>query len=145
MKMPPQVFRLVLLTFAIVVSYLFARTLLTPQSFGEYGFYRGVALAELSSKTPVFAGKEAYGAHQPEILKTLLEGAHKTVSCESCHGAVNAEDLHRKPAILGDKVCMRCHVADPARPAWFKQIVVIDHYEDQCMECHEPHQPGTEQ
>jgi hypothetical protein len=44
-KMPPQIVRLVLLTFAIVGSYLVARSFLTPRSFGELGWYRAEALA----------------------------------------------------------------------------------------------------
>jgi hypothetical protein len=49
-KMPPQIVRLVLLTLAIVGSYLIARAFLTPASFGELGWYRsrgagGVAFA----------------------------------------------------------------------------------------------------
>ena len=58
-KMPPQIVRLVLLTIGIVGSYLVARTFLTPQSFGEYGWYRANALGELAAQKPVFAGKES--------------------------------------------------------------------------------------
>ena len=58
-RLPPQILRLVLLTLGIVGTYLVARTLLVPQSFGEYGWYRGAALGEIASRTPVFAGKKA--------------------------------------------------------------------------------------
>lgn len=36
MKMAPQIVRLLLLTIAIVGSYIVARAMLTPPSFGEY-------------------------------------------------------------------------------------------------------------
>ncbi len=51
-KMPPQVFRIFLLAVGIVGSYLIARYFLTPASFGEYGWYRGAALAEVATRDP---------------------------------------------------------------------------------------------
>jgi len=149
-NMPPQIFRLVLLIFAIVVSYLVARTLLTPDTFRDHGFYRGAALVELTGKIPVLAGKEACGARHPEILKTLAKGSHKSLSCEGCHGAVSKSHLDdptdkmRKPPA---GICLRCHEANPSRPAGFKQIVLHDpkpdnnHYDGACLECHLPHDP----
>jgi hypothetical protein len=38
--------------------------------------------------------------------------------------------------------CMRCHEANPSRPPWLKQIVVKDHYNGKCADCHAPHQPN---
>ena len=58
-KMPPQLFRIVLLAVGIVTAYSIARYFLTPPSFGEYGWYRGEALAELATRQPVYAGKKA--------------------------------------------------------------------------------------
>lgn len=143
--MPPQIFRLVLLIFAIVVSYLVARTLLTPSSFGEHGFYRGAALVELVDQPPVFAGKQACGARHEKILQTLSKGGHKMLSCEGCHGAVSREMLEdatgnmTKPT---QKICLRCHEANPSRPAWFRQINPKDHYAEECLDCHLPHEPN---
>ena len=79
-KMPPQIFRLVLLTIAIVVTYLIARQLLTPASFRQYGFYRGEALAERASLTPVFAGRKACLECHEEIQAQLFKGEHKTMA-----------------------------------------------------------------
>ena len=50
-QMPPQVLRIVLLAFGIVVVYSVARFFLTPPSFREYGWYRGEALIELISSS----------------------------------------------------------------------------------------------
>lgn len=144
-KLPPQIFRLVLLIFAIVVSYLVARTLLTPESFREYGFYRGAALVEYAKHEPVFAGKMACGVRYPDILKTLAKGGHKTLSCEGCHGVVSKDQLDqpdRKMVKPTDQVCLRCHTANPSRPAWFRQIDVEDHFPGKCIECHLPHEPN---
>jgi hypothetical protein len=142
-KLPPQILRLVLLTIGILGSYLVARAFLTPQSFKEYGWYRGAALEELRARTPVFAGKAACDECHSEILQTLASGPHKTLSCEGCHGvsSAHAENPDVLPVKLTGSHCIRCHEANPSRPKWFKQIVVKDHYGSKCTECHLPHQP----
>jgi hypothetical protein len=143
-KLPPQILRLVLLTLAIVGSYLVARAFLTPPSFGQYGWYRGAALGEIAARPPVFAGKKACDECHSDILHKLAADAHKTLSCEACHGV--SREHGDNPDILPDKAtgshCLRCHEANPGRPAWFKQIVVKDHYSGKCTECHVPHQPN---
>jgi hypothetical protein len=140
----PQILRLVLLTLAIVGSYLVARTFLTPATFGQYGWYRGAALDENAARTPVFAGKKSCDECHSDILHKLDRGAHKTLSCEACHGI--SREHAGNPDILPVKAtgnyCLRCHEADPSRPKWFKQIVVKDHYGSKCAECHLPHQPA---
>ncbi len=144
-SLPPQINRLVVLVFAIVVSYLFARTLLTPDTFREKGFYRGAALQECRDLTPVYAGKVACGVRHPEQLKLIAEGSHKSLSCEACHGPMSPEHLKDPNSKLEKpttQVCLRCHEANPSRPATFKQITVKDHYEGVCTECHIPHQPN---
>lgn len=144
MKMPPQVLRLVLLTLGIVGTYLVARAFLTPASFGEYGWYRGAALEEIAARTPVYAGKQACEVCHAKIVQTLAKGPHQTLSCEACHGVsrAHAENPDIKPLKLTGSHCIRCHEANPSRPAWFKQIVLKDHYGENCTECHLPHQPN---
>ena len=142
-KLPPQILRLVLLAFAIVGSYLVARSFLVPPTFGDYGWYRADALNLIASREPVFAGKKACDECHSEILHNLGTDAHKTLSCEACHGV--CRDHCNNPDILPIKAtgshCIRCHEANLARPAWLKQIVVKDHYGPKCTDCHLPHQP----
>jgi hypothetical protein len=143
--MPPQIFRLVLLTVAIVATYLIARDLLTPASFGQYGFYRGEALLEHMSRTPVFAGRKACLECHEDIQAKLLKDKHKTIGCETCHGVgkEHADNPDVKLVKIGDNGCLRCHEDNGARPAWMKKIVVKDHYRgDKCAGCHVPHQPN---
>jgi len=143
--MPPQIFRLVLLTIAIVVTYLIARYLLTPASFEEYGFYRGLALKEHMRHLPVFAGRKACLECHEDIQAKLFKGEHKTIGCESCHGVGQEHvDNHDVKLIkIGDNGCLRCHEASASRPAWLKQIDPKEHYrEDKCTGCHVPHQPN---
>jgi hypothetical protein len=170
-KLPPQILRLLLLTLGIVGSYLVARAFLTPPSFGEHGWYRADALEEIASRTPVHAGRKACEECHSEIFPKLAKGPHKTISCETCHGVSrdHADNPDIKAGVVKDHVtnadlkpaataevgtngvvsvgkytgvhCMRCHEANPSRPAWFKQIVVKTHYSGKCTECHLPHQP----
>ena len=145
LKMPPQIFRLVLLTLAIVGSYLVARSLLTPPSFRQHGFYRGDALLEHRSHTPVFAGRKACAECHEDIVQKLAKAEHKTIGCESCHGVGQAhvENPDEKITKPGDNLCLRCHEASPSRPAWLKQITLKNHYRGQrCIECHVSHQPN---
>ena len=152
--MPPQIVRLVLLTIAIVVSYLIARYFLTPQTFGEFGWYRGEALAEHASHIPVFAGRKVCLECHEDIQDKLLKGPHKTIGCETCHGGVisseaapltkeHADNPDVKIPKIGDNGCLRCHEFSPSRPAWMKQVNSKDHYRgNKCVECHVPHQPN---
>lgn len=144
MKIPPQVFRLILLAAGIVVSYSTARYVLTPATFGQYGWFRGQALAEASARDPVFAGRKACDECHSDEAKKLAGHGHKSLSCEACHGpaqahADNPDVKLQKPQF---SACVRCHEANPSRPKWHKQIVVKDHYTvSKCTECHLPHLP----
>jgi hypothetical protein len=143
-KLPPQVVRIVLLAGAIVGSYLLARAVLTPPSFKEYGFFRGAALSELSSREPVFAGRVACEECHEDEVKALASHDHKSLSCEGCHGAGKAHSGNPdvKMQVPAQTHCLRCHEANVSRPKWHKQIMSADHYSDsKCTECHVPHMP----
>ncbi len=148
-KMPPQVIRIVLLAVGIVGSYLLARAVLTPPSFGQQGgWYRGDALVELATRERVYAGKVACEECHSDEFKKVLQGGHKTLSCEGCHGpgnahASNPDDASVKMQVLNFSHCVRCHEANPSRPKWHKQIVSKEHYTgSKCTECHVPHSPA---
>ena len=143
-KIPPQITRIILLTITIVVVYISARVLLTPSSFGEFGFYRGDAIRENMAREVVFGGQESCDECHSETVVELKKFEHATLSCESCNWASkdHADDPNIKTRELNDNLCTRCHLSDPAKPATFKQIVVQDHYEGSCTECHLPHHPA---
>lgn len=144
-KLPPQLVRLVLLTLGIVGAYLTARYILTPSSFGQYGWYRGMALEEAAARPIVFAGKKACDECHSEVLQLVAKFEHKTVSCESCHGVGQAhvDNPEIKLSKLAEIHCLRCHEANPSRPKWLRQIALKEHYKGQrCTECHVPHQPN---
>lgn len=150
LQMPPQIVRLVLLTIGIVGTYLGARYFLTPQSFGQNGWYRAAAPEEIASRDRVFAGRKACEECHSDIEKKLVKAEHKGLSCEACHGAalahVNNPDVEVPPGknrleMFG--ACIRCHDANVSRPGWLKQITAKTHYPGRkCTECHVPHQPN---
>ncbi len=147
LKLPPQIFRLVVLTIVIVVVYLTARNILTPKSFGQYGWYRGAALKELASREPLLAGRQACDECHSASLEDLAKFNHRTLSCETCHGVAKAhvEDPENKLTQMSTDLCIRCHHADPSKPAWMKQIVVSEHYtDDSCLDCHSAHKPNED-
>lgn len=143
--MSPQVLRLLIVTAVVIATYAVARQLLTPDTFGQYGHYRGAALAEAARRTPLYTGAKACDECHSETSEVLVKAPHKAISCESCHGPGR---LHaRNPDIVTPKLtndsCLRCHLDDPARPAKHKQVKTLDHYPgDKCIECHFPHQPN---
>ena len=146
-KMPPQLFRIVLLAVGIVGAYSVARYFLTPPSFGEYGWYRGAALAELATRDRVYAGKQACEECHSDEYQKLIKLEHKSLSCEACHGpgeahVQNPDNPDVKMAVLHYSLCLRCHEANPSRPKWHKQIVSKNHYPGKCTECHVPHSPS---
>jgi len=145
--MPPQLFRIVLLAVGIVVAYSVARFFLTPASFGEYGWYRGAALAELATRQRVYAGKQACEECHSDQYQKVVQHEHKSLSCEACHGpgeahVENPDNPDVKMAVLHYSLCLRCHEANPSRPKWHKQIVSKNHYPGKCTDCHLPHSPA---
>ncbi len=143
--MPPQINRLIILTVLIVGAYLAARSILTPSSFGQYGWYRGDALREIAALPKAYAGKAACSECHEAVLETLQKAQHKTLSCESCHGAnqAHADDYLKPPQkISNPQFCLQCHRYDAARPETFPQVDPAEHFGDnKCAECHEPHKP----
>jgi hypothetical protein len=142
--LPPQITRIVLLTLGIIGSYFFARFILTPPSFGQYGIYRGRAIFENRARPLAFSGQDACLECHEDVVATMHAGGHLTLSCESCHGPslVHATDPEIDVVAMLPNRCVRCHSSDPVRPEWMAQIDLDDHYdEENCMECHLPHQP----
>lgn len=145
MRLPPQVVRLLLLTVGIVGSYLLAKFLLTPASFGQYGFYRGDALMEIASHPMALAGRKACAECHAEEVEQLAKFGHKNLSCEGCHGfgQAHADNPDVKMEVLNYSHCVKCHEANPSRPKSHKQVNPKDHFPgDKCTECHIPHAPS---
>lgn len=134
--------------FAIVLlAFLVLCGLFVPKTFGQYGHFRGQALAELEAKPISYAGHQACENCHGDIVEVKKAGKHSHVACESCHGpqGKHVDDPGSvTPAKLDTTLlCPRCHQASLAKPASFPQVNAPEHSGGQpCATCHKPHTPA---
>ena len=126
--------------------FLVLRAALVPHSFGQYGHFRGDALAEIAARPVAYAGHQACEDCHSDVAETKKSGKHVGVNCEACHGpqAKHAADPGAVVPPLPDTavLCPRCHEANLAKPASFPQVDSKDHSGGQaCKTCHQPHSP----
>ena len=142
-----------LLRFAglFVIAFLLfwvIRGYVVPKSFGQYGHYRGAAIAEIVAHPAKFAGHEACETCHSDVADVKNKGKHEQVNCEACHGplAAHAADPTVTPAKLDTAVlCVRCHGASAARPKTFPQVQADEHSGGvPCETCHQPHSPAVD-
>lgn len=139
--------RLLAVFFAGFLLFLGLRAYFVPRSFGQYGHYRGNALAEIAAKPIVYAGHHACEECHADIHDVKKAGKHAGVNCEGCHGplANHAADPASVVPQLPDttSLCPRCHEANLAKPKWFPQVKSEEHSSGMpCKTCHQPHSPA---
>lgn len=145
--MPPQVSRLIMIFAVIGLAFIATRWWARPDTFGQYGHYRGSALSAAVDKEPHYINKSVCVECHDDEAALHVAGPHKKVSCQICHGAgaVHAEDPQasniRKPEVTS--TCQRCHEKRAARPARFPQIETAEHADNEpCNSCHVVHNPS---
>ena len=129
------------------IAFIFVRAAVIPPSFGQYGHYRGDAIAEIAARPISLAGHQACEGCHTEVVDQKKLGKHVVVPCEACHGALSnhAEDPASviPPKLDTAVMCARCHEANSAKPKTFPQVVSADHSGGiACDTCHQPHKPG---
>jgi protein-arginine kinase activator protein McsA len=144
-----HLFRLAAVFVIGILAFLGIRAVLVPKSFGQYGHYRGDALAEVAARPVSFAGHQACEDCHTDVLEKKKSGRHAHVNCEACHGALekHANDPGSvQPAKLDTAVlCVRCHEANIAKPKGFPQVASADHSNGMpCDTCHQPHSPAID-
>lgn len=154
-------FRLVIVVSSVILLGgigLFLKQFLLPSSFGLYGHYRADAIVEEAS-IPIRHGTNAscLGCHKYEA-KIHLDGKHRTISCEFCHGtyADHASDGKKTgtlPVKKGTEIttlCLRCHNSEIVARSTevIKTVAMPEHLEKQqvkithtCNQCHHVHAP----
>jgi hypothetical protein len=145
--MPVQLKRILLLFIAFIGMFLLARHFLIPETFGQYGHYRGDALIDVASSEMVYADKEDCYACHDDILEKLQNEMHASLSCLVCHGPggthVDDPQLGNIDKESGREFCGRCHDINAARSidVVFQVDIKTHHTEKMnCIECHNPHQ-----
>lgn len=142
-----HLFRLAGVFVAGIALFLIVRGFLVPKSFGQYGHYRGNAVAEMAARPVKFAGHQTCETCHADVLGKKKEGKHAHVNCEACHGplAGHADDpTSVTPAKLDTAIlCARCHEENAAKPKTFPQVATADHSTGlPCDTCHQPHSPA---
>jgi hypothetical protein len=144
---PPQLKRLGL-AFAIFISlFLVARHFLIPESFGQYGHYRGASLDEIA-RTPVkYAGQAACLKCHQDIDDLRQQDVHSDISCETCHGPGQQHSEDEGTTLLikptSRESCGICHSRNAAKQksAVFTVDLTKHNVNKKCIDCHNPHQP----
>ena len=142
--MPKHISRLLLLFAALLVVALAGKWYFTADSFYQYGHYRGKSVTEIAAQDPAYQTprycKDCHGERHAQ----WSANNHKSVSCETCHGAAQDHPAKGKLAIPADarKLCTLCHERMAERPRTQPQIDVAQHgVGQQCIVCHNPHAP----
>lgn len=133
-----------------VVAFIGLRAAIVPQSFGQYGHYRGAAIAEIAARPIAHAGHAVCEGCHTDVAEQKGRGKHVVVPCEACHGALakHADDPTsvEPPKLDTAVICARCHEADSAKPKSFPQVVTAEHSGGlACDTCHQPHKPKIEE
>ena len=145
--MPAQLRRLIPLFVVFISLFLLIRHFLVPDTFGQYGHYRGDALIDNSLKEMVHASKEdCYDCHS-DIQEKLENDMHAELSCLICHGPglehvdnPEAENIRKES---GRVFCGRCHHLNAAKSTdIIYQVDIATHHieKENCIECHNPHE-----
>jgi hypothetical protein len=144
---PPQLKRLALAFALFITLFLVLRHFLIPETFGQYGHYRGASLIDNTQPEIHFAGQQAcFECHQ-DIEDLKSQDVHSGIHCETCHGpgqkhvvSGEASDI-LKPS--GREFCGLCHAKNAAKKkeAVFQIDLAKHNIDKNCVECHNPHQP----
>jgi len=127
-------------------TFVAARYVLIPATFGDEGHYRAAAVSTVIARPVKYAGRTECADCHEDVVKTGKLGNHRGVSCEVCHGpaAMHAESGGDSTTrvIQPRKLCPVCHAYDPSRPTGFPQIDPVEHNAlKACTKCHNPHAP----
>jgi hypothetical protein len=151
-----HVFRAAILLLVVLIAMVLGRSLFVPETWGEFGPYRGAAVAEHRDKPIRHGGNDSCGMCHDVEYADHAAGVHATVQCELCHGPValhadleEGEMLAEMPVRRSRELCELCHRHLEARPADFPQVDVREHVTenggeltaDACFQCHDPHSP----
>lgn len=146
--MQPHMKRVVFLLIIAILGFVTVRAFIVPDSFGQYGWYRGDSVADNRNHQIGHAGSVSCSeenCHQT-IYTIWVDSRHKTVNCETCHGPsqdhVSNIRIMPQPADDSREFCGKCHFKQVARPTSFPQIDPEIHGENlKCAYCHNPHKP----
>ena len=149
-----HIVRVGLLLLLGVTVMIVVRSFLVPDTWGQYGWYRGANVEEQRDHPLRHGGDASCAGCHPEQEAVHVAGAHVVVRCELCHApvALHVKDDERFAAMPVQRtatLCVSCHQWLAARPADFPQIRPQEHVAEMggeygpeaCFDCHDPHAP----
>jgi hypothetical protein len=126
-----------------------------------------IAYAGTATCQDCHVGKyESEDLDAPVPADPVKDNRHSVLHCEACHGPLafhvadqrqkEADDKagketpegHEKPVphVGSDKLCLGCHQEITGRPETQPQVVPVEHgQKDECLSCHRPHRPRTDE
>ena len=138
---PPQLTRLAIAFAVFITLFLVVRSLLVPDSFGQYGHYRGDSLIDNALPEIHYAGQEACLECHQDIEDMKQKDLHSDIRCEICHGPGQKHVLSGEAAEIlkpdSREFCGVCHEKNAAK----KQIAIVQiklsehNTEKKCSEC----------
>ena len=130
-----------------ILVFLVLRSFLVPKSFGQYGHYRGNAIAEIAARPiPTPAIRPARAATRRRRRKRK-SGKHAHVNCEACHGplAKHADDPARSAGKARHGGAVRPLPEANRQAEGIPAGASADHSAGlPCDTCHQPHSPVIE-
>ena len=123
------------------------RYLLIPDTFGEFGHYRGASLIDNASPEIHYSGQEACFVCHQDVEDLKKQDVHSEIHCETCHGPGQKHVLSSLPADIlkpaGRDFCGSCHALNAAKKkdAIFQVDLSEHNVGKNCIDCHNPHQP----
>ena len=142
--MPKHIARLIVLIVGLGAVALVAKSLLTADTFHEFGHYRGDSVIQVAALEPVFQTPRYCESCHAERLAQWSAHSHRTVTCEVCHGPARGHPAGGKLPIPKDtaRLCGACHEATAGRPSSQPQVEIVPHtIGESCITCHNPHAP----
>lgn len=130
---------------AVVSVGLFVLGTATVAFYDQYGYHPERNAQVWAAREPAYA--EAGICRSCHGLQANLQVAsrHRTVACDSCHGALDEHATGDPVAALPlatprPDICATCHAAAAGRPAGFPQVDLATHYTSGvCLGCHDSH------
>jgi hypothetical protein len=130
---------------AVIVIFLIARALTVPESFGQYGHYRGDSIKErqdfpVTLQTP----QTCKECHEEELgdwwpgFEAWHNGKHSSLTCENCHSNLkeHVELWKRHPDLVGMRKDQPEEFSTRKRELGLKDPIAKDNSPQLCLLCH---------
>lgn len=139
-----------------VVILLIARAIMVPDDFGihgrnfTYGYHRLGNIDEWKNFKVKYRGREYCRECHEEKVEENLSSPHSVLECENCHGPAvdHPDNPETLPIEINRLLCLRCHAYLPYPQSNRSDMPGVDpqghNTGENCVECHNPHNPDLE-